>query len=744
MRRSWMSPLAILLVLGAATGVALAADSPYEGTWKVLLPQQQFEVNLWLLKIDKEGKAVEIVAGVAPQFKNAKVDNIKTGAKTMSFILNVAGKGAQTQFFAFTIQPPPKDDKETIRGAVRIGNTMLPVWFEKTEQTDIDPKMAQQVVGAFGDLEAALKKEKSDEKIKELYEVGKSHAGRPVGLVAMDVLLGELQKSKAKPDEYKEYAKESLKSVSEFGNLMKVGRGMALANIFRTNKELAPLALEMSREAVKLLEKDMPFNTQLSANLGLAANLILNDKKADADKLAPEAKRLGDEIVKAQKGDEGKLSGNGYVANILNGSPSPAIASLSIDFARAGMKFINEETPAQQRSSANQVLLVMLSRHGKAEDAGEAGKAADAIIMANEGPARLPARAFIINTLTDSKVAELGDLGLEYARKAMKALKEDAPAAEKVAVAKLFIGALNKRGKGDEAKKELAALEKLEADLDKAFAEKNIEFKVEKFAGRKGKSSRVVLVEMFTGSQCPPCVSADIAFDAAAKAYTGKEVVMLQYHLHVPGPDPMTNAFSEARGQYYGEDVRGCPTIILDGKAGPALGGRKPDGEDRFGKLKEALDKNLEVDQEGAIKLDVKRDGSKIEVSAAVSDLKEAGDKVKLRIALVEEVVRYQGGNGQRLHHNVVRSFPGGVAGFTLEKKEGSTHKATVDVDELRKTLDKQLTGYATAFAARGLANFQWPDRPLKLSKFKVIAFVQDDDSKRILQAAQADVPDAK
>ena len=55
---------------------------------------------------------------------------------------------------------------------------------------------------------------------------------------------------------------------------------------------------------------------------------------------------------------------------------------------------------------------------------------------------------------------------------------------------------------------------------------------------------RVVVVELFTGAECPPCVSADVAFDALLETYKPNEVVLLEYHLHIPGPDPLTNADS--------------------------------------------------------------------------------------------------------------------------------------------------------------------------------------------------------
>ena len=40
-----------------------------------------------------------------------------------------------------------------------------------------------------------------------------------------------------------------------------------------------------------------------------------------------------------------------------------------------------------------------------------------------------------------------------------------------------------------------------------------------------------------------------------------------------------------------------------------------------------------------------------------MADLKKTGEKVRLRFVLVEDVARYVGGNGQRLHHHVVRAL---------------------------------------------------------------------------------------
>ena len=45
-----------------------------------------------------------------------------------------------------------------------------------------------------------------------------------------------------------------------------------------------------------------------------------------------------------------------------------------------------------------------------------------------------------------------------------------------------------------------------------------------------------MLVEVFTGAECPPCAAVDLAFDGLMKAYTPRDAILLQYHIHVPAP----------------------------------------------------------------------------------------------------------------------------------------------------------------------------------------------------------------
>jgi hypothetical protein len=327
------------------------------------------------------------------------------------------------------------------------------------------------------------------------------------------------------------------------------------------------------------------------------------------------------------------------------------------------------------------------------------------------------------------------NLALEYARKVAATVKPETPLGQQVARLKLLSTALHKAGKASEAGELDTELVKLETRLDEEFEKTAIPFDPEVFAGRKSKSDRIAVVELFTGAQCPPCVAADVAFDAALKAYKPKDVILLQYHLHIPGPDPLTNDDSEGRQKYYGEAIRGTPTAFVNGQATDGLGGPKQLAKGSFEKLSSSLGKALEQTPKAQLKLTVDRKGDALDLAAAVEDVQSPGEKTRLRFVLVEEKVRYPGRNGQRMHHHVVRAFPGGVEGFALKDKS-SKQTAKVSLTEVRDALAKYLE------KAGARRPFLDEERPLDLKHLKVVALVQDDESKEIIQAAQADVPE--
>lgn len=267
-------------------------------------------------------------------------------------------------------------------------------------------------------------------------------------------------------------------------------------------------------------------------------------------------------------------------------------------------------------------------------------------------------------------------------------------------------------------------------------AEKAVSLQPVKFAGRKGKSDRLVVVELFTGTECPPCVAADLAFDALSKTYSPKEVALLEYHLHIPRPDPLTNQDSIDRQEYY--DLESTPSLFLNGKSAPAGGGGKANAPDAYEDFVAAINPLLETETKVEVKVTAAQKDNKIEITGNVSGVAEPSDKLRLRFVLVEDEVKYKAGNKLDTFTSVVRDMPGGAKGFAVKEKTFK-QTTTVDLDELRKKLKE----YIADLEKQG-APFSSKERPLDLKKLRVIALVQNDETKEILQAAQVDVKSDK
>jgi hypothetical protein len=352
-------------------------------------------------------------------------------------------------------------------------------------------------------------------------------------------------------------------------------------------------------------------------------------------------------------------------------------------------------------------------------------------------------------------------IALAYAQRAERMLEPRDDAAAKLRVLKSLAAALKKAGKDKEAKEvqarldkaekdhkarleklekeRLAELEKEEEKADATYLEKMPPFKPETFAGRKAKSERVVLAELFLCAQEPVCVAADLAFLGLLKTYKPTDVVLLQYH--VPGrfPDPLATPETGPRMESYGDDVTGTPTIFFSGKAEDVGGGKIENAKKIYGLYRKALEPLLEKPAHVKVTVNAVRKGNKIDIAAEASGIDKPGEDVRLRFVLTDERIRFQGANGIRLHHHVARAMPGGVKGVALKEKT-SKHTASVNLDELRKTLAKYLASVEREERTR------FPDTQalLAFKDLRVVAFVQNDKTKEVLQAVQVEVKMAK
>jgi hypothetical protein len=344
---------------------------------------------------------------------------------------------------------------------------------------------------------------------------------------------------------------------------------------------------------------------------------------------------------------------------------------------------------------------------------------------------------YVALKLATSFAAQEGfaEVAVAQAQRAERMLTDDSPLATQMEVNAAVADALTKAGKPDEANKYAVALAKLEARDAAEYAKAMLKFETPAFAGRKAKSERVALVELFTGAECPPCVAADIAFDGLLKTYKPTDVILLQYHIHVPGPDPLTAPAGWDRALALFADKLSAPTLQLNGKTVPRVGGALAAAKEKYAELVEAINADLEKPAAGKIALTAAKDDKGIKVTAKVTDLEKPGEKVTLRFAVTEGTVRYAGGNGVRFHHHVVRAMPGGLKGFALTKKE-QEQSVVVNADDIRKELAKSLDD----FAKEQEVAFPRAERPMALKNLKVVAFIQDDATNEVLNAVQIDL----
>lgn len=323
------------------------------------------------------------------------------------------------------------------------------------------------------------------------------------------------------------------------------------------------------------------------------------------------------------------------------------------------------------------------------------------------------------------------EVAVAQAQRAERMLTDDSPITTQMEVNGAVADALTKAGKADDAKKYATALAKLEARDAAEYAKFLVTFETPEFKGRKAKSERVALVELFTGAEWQGGIALSAAFDGLLKTYKPTDVVLLQYHLHVPRPDPLTAPDGMERAfKLYGERLS-APSVQVNGKV---VGAKAPSAKTLYGELVEAINAELEKPAAAKIALSAAKDDKGVKVTAKVTDLEKPGEKVTLRFAVTEETVRYPGGNGVRFHHHVVRAMPGGLKGFALTKKE-QEQVVVINADEIRKELAKSLAEFE-----KEQGEFPRPERPLALKNLKVVAFVQDDATNEVLNAVQIDL----
>lgn len=252
---------------------------------------------------------------------------------------------------------------------------------------------------------------------------------------------------------------------------------------------------------------------------------------------------------------------------------------------------------------------------------------------------------------------------------------------------------------------------------------------------------RVVLAEFVTGAGCEPCTAVDISFDAVLERYSRRDVIMIAYHMHAPTSDPMSNHSAQARHKYYG--AVGAPTIYLDGKNFKPGEGLGTESERVYRNLDAALLERLDRPADAALRLQAKLDGSVLNVEAKGESINRSDSELRLHLALVEDEVSYSGENGLRFHPMVVRNLArhDGAEdyGFAFSGSQPASIAYAFDLERITaenlKYYDDYIADMKARLGDRFKVSFKEKRYLINRDRLSVVAFVQDEKTKDILQA---------
>ncbi|MDR2561380.1 MAG: hypothetical protein LBC63_06400 [Holophagales bacterium] len=241
---------------------------------------------------------------------------------------------------------------------------------------------------------------------------------------------------------------------------------------------------------------------------------------------------------------------------------------------------------------------------------------------------------------------------------------------------------------------------------------------------------KTVLAEVFTGSECGPCVAATFAFDALEKSYPSQYLAVLKYHLPIPLYDPMMNHATKKRQDYYGRGmITGTPTAIIDGVVSPAVGGDRLGTSTSFDRAKKEIDAALVAGIEVKVEAKATISGDVVAVDCEFSKVIEGAD---YNVALIQTEQEFKGSNGIVQHHMVVREFKS-VAPSTMAK-------VTFNIVESEKAADAFITEWAKTASERNKQLSNTRHNKIDRKKLKAVVFVQDKKTKHVYNAFVAEV----
>ncbi len=256
---------------------------------------------------------------------------------------------------------------------------------------------------------------------------------------------------------------------------------------------------------------------------------------------------------------------------------------------------------------------------------------------------------------------------------------------------------------------------------------KALPFRPEPFKAPADWKGKAVLAELFTGSECPPCVGADIAFDGLLETIPAKYLAVLVYHLPIPRPDPMMNPATQARQSAYG--VKSTPTVIIDGTNKSLGGGGRGAAEGKFAQYRGVIEPLLAAAPGVSLKARASLAGDTVSIAY---DFDKAVPGAEYLLVLVQDEQEHKGSNGLGLHKMVVRDL--------AMVDPAAPRSASFDLAASEKATDAYLSEFEKTYTR--VPGFKWDVRRNTISRkgLKVVFFVQEKPAGNVLNAVIADV----
>ncbi|MFP6703725.1 MAG: hypothetical protein VB861_18400 [Planctomycetaceae bacterium] len=269
----------------------------------------------------------------------------------------------------------------------------------------------------------------------------------------------------------------------------------------------------------------------------------------------------------------------------------------------------------------------------------------------------------------------------------------------------------------------------IETTYAKAIADlaKSTEVSVPEAAGRS------VLCELFTSVRADSAVAAEMSTAALARRLGRDRFIVIRYHpLDVSNRnqgsgDPLANDASLSRLTYY--RGRNFPAAYMDGRLLTGTNGLLADTSRVHERFVRETVRRLEIGSDWSVELEARRTGDSIQVTAKAKSDKLAEGEYRLRLMLVEERIPMPTSScGIRVQEMVMRWQIAGADG--VAPKDGKLAVTeTVALPDVRKLLIDDLARFER------MQGMNFPDKPLDLKSLFVVAVVQDETTRVVLQA---------